>query len=275
LNTLKFEDDNQIKKNSILSTYSDDSETSNKKRGYTFCGTAEYVSPEMLLGEMVDYGSDYWAFGCIIYFLITGSSPFKDKSQYLTFQNIKNLAIPWPKAFDIEAKDLILKLLAHKPDERLGYYSFKDLISHAFFKTEDGDCLYDFIFSTEIPNKNCLNTKSKRQKLEDERLKNQKEKLTKPIKLIKEQLVEKKSPYLHYNSRKLVLDSTPKLDYCDPKTGKVKGEIYLSEDCEAIMESTSKFNLNTPKRIFIFKVPNEEAGIWCKLINEQIELLKK
>ena len=53
-----------------------------KSRRPTFCGTAEYVSPEMLFGEEVEFEADYWALGCIIYKLITGSSPFKEKSQH-------------------------------------------------------------------------------------------------------------------------------------------------------------------------------------------------
>lgn len=270
----EYENENENDENDENSEENDENDEINQKRRNTFCGTAEYVSPEMLTGDIVTYSADYWAFGCILYFLFTGTSPFKDKTQYLTFQNIKNLKINWKGNIPIHGKSLIEKLLKHKYDERIGYYSISDISSHDLFKNNSGELLIDYIHSTPIPMRETFITKIDLFEKEKHRQTQQSNKLTAIIKILKEQLVEKKSPYFHFNTRKLTLDSTPKLIYSEPKTGFVKGEIYLSKECNAQLESTSKFEVITPKRVFVFKVNDDEAGCWCKVINEQIELLK-
>jgi serine/threonine protein kinase len=44
----------------------------------TFCGTAEYISPEILNHEFHDHKSDWWAFGILLYEMLTGVPPFYD-----------------------------------------------------------------------------------------------------------------------------------------------------------------------------------------------------
>lgn len=248
-----------------------------RKHRSTFCGTAEYVSPEMLFGEVVGFEADYWALGCIIFKLITGTSPFKEKSQFLVFQNIKTLTIKWPDTIQKSSKDLIVKLLKHKPEERLGSKCFDDIINHDFFKDESGDNIVNSMKLKSIPYVNSLKTKTLlEQEKEAEKnniLKKMPEK--KSIQIIKEQIVEKKSPYFHYNTRLLKLDSTPKLEYIDPETNQVKGIIYLSNECEAKVINSGKFELFTRKRSFLFKVGDDEAGVWCKSINDEVSKLGK
>lgn len=243
------------------------------KHRSTFCGTAEYVSPEMIFAEEVGIEADYWALGCILYKLITGSSPFKEKSQFLVFQNIKLLNIKWHDYIPIEAKDLIQRLLKHKPYERLGSKNINEIIDHKFFLNKENNNVIKSMQLNSIPFKNSLKTKAS---IEEEKLNsNSKKTLDKQhvIKIIKEQEVEKKSPYFYYNTRLLKLDSTPKIEYIDPESKAVKGTIYLSLECEAKVVNTGKFELVTPKRTFVFKVKDDEALIWSKLINEEISKL--
>ncbi|CAO3696991.1 unnamed protein product [Rhizopus microsporus] len=86
----------------------DDSESAR-----SFVGTAEYVSPELLSSEPVSKEADYWAFGCVIYQMLSGKSPFKAPTDYLIFQKIKNLEYTMPDNFPEVAKDIIRQLLQH------------------------------------------------------------------------------------------------------------------------------------------------------------------
>lgn len=262
--------DNQFGKININNV---DEEEDQRVRANTFCGTAEYVSPEMLFGEHVGFESDYWALGCILFKLITSVSPFKDKSQFLVFQNIKNLNIKWNDKFSPEAKDLIIKLLKHNPYERLGSNDISEIVNHKYFFNENSENTIEKMILNNIPDKSTFKTKNSinqmsQKPIESKTSNNESE--TKKIYVIKQEVVEKKSPFFHHNTRLLKLDSTPKLEYSDPETKQVKGSIYLYTDCEAKMTSETKFEVVTPKRTFYFKLNTTDAGIWCKLINEEI-----
>ncbi|CRL04421.1 CLUMA_CG017507, isoform A [Clunio marinus] len=108
-------------------------------RRVSFVGTAQYVSPEVLNGDAPHLSTDLWAFGCIIYQMISGVPPFRGASDYLIFQKIKNLDFKFSDDFEEQAKDLITKLLRIRPKERLGandsdeirYHSIR---SHPFFE---------------------------------------------------------------------------------------------------------------------------------------------
>ena len=239
------------------------------KHRATFVGTAEYVSPEMLSGsDNIGFQTDIWAFGCILYYLFYGVSPFKEKSEYLVFQRIRNLDIKFNITntnIDTISKDLILKLLKINPEERLGSSLFKDLINHDFFDvTYNKKDSNNTDTNTVCPLRYSFETKLDLIKKQNE------DKKTREIIILKEAIVEKKSPYLHYNTRKLILYSTPKLQYLEPSKNELKGTIYLSKECRAEYDTDSRFNLITPKKTFIFKINEKDSGVWCKIINEKI-----
>ena len=112
-----------------------------------FVGTAEYVSPEVLLHKYneIDTSVDLWAFGCIIYLLFEGKTPFKEKNENDIFENIKNLNYTFDNNIPEDAKDLVKKLLVLNPKERIGYgdenNNYKDIRNHPFFKDIDFDNL--------------------------------------------------------------------------------------------------------------------------------------
>ncbi|CEI87079.1 Putative AGC/PDK1 protein kinase [Rhizopus microsporus] len=116
----------------------DDSESTR-----SFVGTAEYVSPELLSSEPVSKEADYWAFGCVIYQMLSGKSPFKAPTDYLIFQKIKNLEYTMPDNFPEVAKDIIRRLLVKNPRERLGAGGkIDDIKQHPFFENIDWNNLF-------------------------------------------------------------------------------------------------------------------------------------
>jgi 3-phosphoinositide dependent protein kinase-1 len=99
-------------------------------RAKSFVGTAEYVSPELLTDKNACKSSDLWAFGCIIYQLLTGRPPFKAVNEYMTFQKIVSLEYEFPPGFPPAARDLVERLLVLDPQRRL---SIEHIKNHEFF----------------------------------------------------------------------------------------------------------------------------------------------
>lgn len=89
------------------------------------------------------YRADYWAFGCVIYQMLSGKSPFKAPTDYLIFQKIKNLEYTMPDNFPEVAKDIIRRLLVKNPRERLGAGGkIDDIKQHPFFENIDWNNLF-------------------------------------------------------------------------------------------------------------------------------------
>ncbi|PKU83057.1 3-phosphoinositide-dependent protein kinase 1 [Dendrobium catenatum] len=105
----------------------------------TFVGTAAYVPPEVLNSCPASFGNDLWALGCTLYQMLTGSSPFKDASEWLIFQRIMARDLKFPDYFSDEARDLIDKLLDIEPTKRLGAgpQGYAALKMHPFFRGID------------------------------------------------------------------------------------------------------------------------------------------
>jgi len=110
--------------------YNSAGEDEESTRARSFVGTAEYVSPELLTDKNACKASDLWAFGCIIYQLLTGRPPFKAGNEYQTFQKIVGLDYEFPPGFPPAARDLVERLLVLDPQRRL---SIEHIKNHEFF----------------------------------------------------------------------------------------------------------------------------------------------
>ncbi|TDH69211.1 hypothetical protein CCR75_004387 [Bremia lactucae] len=119
-----------------------------ESRHNTFCGTAEYVSPEVLRDQEASRGCDLWAMACMVFQLLVGRPLFRAENEYLTFQQILNHPaeeFAYPCGFPPVAQDLIDRILLQDPSKRLGAgtdedgMGYKALKAHLFFEGIDWD----------------------------------------------------------------------------------------------------------------------------------------
>ena len=100
----------------------------------TFCGTMEYMAPEIVGSENYDYSVDIWSLGILLYELLFGHSPFNADSNKNIIFNIKKHELNYDnenKKISNSCKDLIERLLNENPQKRL---RIKDILEHPFIK---------------------------------------------------------------------------------------------------------------------------------------------
>lgn len=116
----------------------------NMKLTNTFCGTREYVAPEMIRGVLYDTTLDIWTFGILLYEMLSGRTPFYSQNHNEIYKRIEKAPIFYPHHLSEECRNLLEKLLKRDPAQRIGAgeEGLTAIKKHRWFKGVDWDALY-------------------------------------------------------------------------------------------------------------------------------------
>ncbi|KAF2544414.1 hypothetical protein F2Q68_00032996 [Brassica cretica] len=272
----------------------------------TFVGTAAYVPPEVLNSSPATFGNDLWALGCTLYQMLSGTSPFKDASEWLIFQRIIARDIKFPNHFSEAARDLIDRLLDTDPSRRPGAGSdgYASLKRHPFFKGVDWKNVRSQTPPKLAPDPSSQSASPERdgspwnpthvgdasvtqndghggvssatessgsitRLASIDSFDSRWQQFLEPGESVLMISAVKKLQKITSKKVQLILTNKPRLIYVDPSKLIVKGNIIWSDnsnDLNVQVSSPSHFKICTPKKVLSFEDSKQRALQWKKAI---------
>ncbi|XP_053604278.1 ribosomal protein S6 kinase 2 beta [Plodia interpunctella] len=112
-------------------------------KAYSFCGTVEYMAPEVVNRRGHTFAADWWSFGVLMFEMLTGNLPFHGSTRHETMTQILKAKLGMPANLSEEAQSLLRALFKRNPQNRLGAGpdGIEDIKKHEFFANIDWDAL--------------------------------------------------------------------------------------------------------------------------------------